>query len=90
MHSGSQQLSSLHEELTTLLSQYDVNEAAASVKVYAIKPLGGGVALVLWPDLLLLKSACMRPLSSPWYPVQMASQAWASALAARPERKEHV
>jgi arsenite methyltransferase len=30
---------SLHQELTTLLSQYDVNEAAASVKVYAIKPL---------------------------------------------------
>jgi arsenite methyltransferase len=29
---------SLHEELTTLLSQYDVNAAAASVKVYAIKP----------------------------------------------------
>ncbi len=29
---------SLHEELTILLSQYDVNEAAASVKVYAIKP----------------------------------------------------
>src|SRR6185437_7651578 len=29
---------SLHEELTTLLSQYDVNEAAASVKIYAIKP----------------------------------------------------
>jgi|SRR5665213_2068316 len=28
----------LHEELTTLLSQYDVNAAAASVKVYAIKP----------------------------------------------------
>jgi arsenite methyltransferase len=28
---------SLHEELTTLLSQYDVNAAAASVKVYAIK-----------------------------------------------------
>jgi SAM-dependent methyltransferase len=28
----------LHEELTTLLSQYDVNEAAASVKVFAIKP----------------------------------------------------
>ncbi len=32
-HSGS-----LHEELRALLSQYDVNEAAASVKVYAIKP----------------------------------------------------
>lgn len=31
---------SLHEELTTLLLKYDVNEAAASVKVYAIKPLG--------------------------------------------------
>lgn len=30
--------SSLHEELTTLLSQYDVNIAAASVRVYAIKP----------------------------------------------------
>ncbi|HEY5328260.1 MAG TPA: arsenite methyltransferase [Acidobacteriaceae bacterium] len=30
---------SLHEELTALLSQYDVNAAAASVKVYAIKPL---------------------------------------------------
>ncbi len=29
---------SLHEDLTTLLSQYDVNVAAASVKVYAIKP----------------------------------------------------
>jgi len=29
---------SLHEELTSLLSQYDVNAAAASVKVYAIKP----------------------------------------------------
>jgi len=27
-----------HEELTTLLSQYDINAAAASVKVYAIKP----------------------------------------------------
>jgi SAM-dependent methyltransferase len=29
---------SLHEDLTTLLSQYDINVAAASVKVYAIKP----------------------------------------------------
>lgn len=29
---------SLHDELRTLLSQFDVNEAAASVKVYAIKP----------------------------------------------------
>jgi arsenite methyltransferase len=30
---------SLHEELTTLLTQYDVNAAAASVKVYAVKPV---------------------------------------------------
>jgi hypothetical protein len=30
--------SSLHGDLTALLSQYDVNAAAASVKVYAIKP----------------------------------------------------
>jgi arsenite methyltransferase len=29
---------SLHEQLKTLLSHYDVNAAAASVKVYAIKP----------------------------------------------------
>jgi SAM-dependent methyltransferase len=29
---------SLHEDLTALLSQYDVNAAAASVRVYAIKP----------------------------------------------------
>ncbi len=28
----------LHEELTTLLAQYDINAAAASVKVYAVKP----------------------------------------------------
>ena len=28
----------LHEELTSLLSKYDINAAAASVKVYAIKP----------------------------------------------------
>lgn len=32
---------SLHEELASLLSQYDVNAAAASVKVYAIKPQPG-------------------------------------------------
>ena len=30
---------SFHDELTTLLSQYDINAAAASVKVYAIKPV---------------------------------------------------
>ncbi len=29
---------SLHDELASLLSQYDVNAAAASVKVYAVKP----------------------------------------------------
>ena len=30
--------STLHDELKTLLANYDVNAAAASVKVYAIKP----------------------------------------------------
>ena len=30
---------SFHDELTTLLSEYDINAAAASVKVYAIKPV---------------------------------------------------
>ena len=30
--------SSLHEDLSSLLDTYDVNEAAASVKVYAVKP----------------------------------------------------
>jgi SAM-dependent methyltransferase len=30
---------SFHDELTALLSQYDINAAAASVKVYAIKPV---------------------------------------------------
>jgi arsenite methyltransferase len=29
---------SLHDELKELLAQYDINAAAASVKVYAIKP----------------------------------------------------
>lgn len=29
---------SFHDELTTLLSRYDINAAAASVKVYAVKP----------------------------------------------------
>jgi arsenite methyltransferase len=32
---------SLHDDLTALLSQHDVNAAAASVKVYAIKPQTG-------------------------------------------------
>jgi hypothetical protein len=29
----------LHQDLTKLLSKYDVNEVAASVEVYAVKPL---------------------------------------------------
>ena len=32
--------SSVHEDLTALLNTYDVNQAAASVRVYAIKPGG--------------------------------------------------
>jgi arsenite methyltransferase len=35
---------SLHNELASLLSQYDFNAAAASVKVYAIKPQPAAVA----------------------------------------------
>jgi len=35
------QSATLHEELSDLLSKYDVNAAAASVKVYAIKPTVG-------------------------------------------------
>ena len=35
---SSAQSATLHEELADLLSKYDVNAAAASVKVYAIKP----------------------------------------------------
>jgi arsenite methyltransferase len=31
--------SNLHQELTTLFSEYDVNTAAASVKVFAVKPV---------------------------------------------------
>jgi len=35
---GTSTPASLHEDLTNLLSEYDVNAAAASVKVYAVKP----------------------------------------------------
>jgi hypothetical protein len=41
---------SLHEELTTLLSQYDINAAAASVKVYAIKPKAASSAPCCGPS----------------------------------------
>jgi hypothetical protein len=41
---------SLHEDLTALLSQYDVNAAAASVKVYAIKPQAGNSKACWGPD----------------------------------------
>jgi arsenite methyltransferase len=37
--SGGTTPASLHEDLTKLLSEYDVNSAAASVKVYAVKPV---------------------------------------------------
>ncbi len=41
--------SSLHEDLSELLKEYDVNEAAASVKVYAIKPKAGVAATCFSP-----------------------------------------
>ena len=37
----------LHEELSDLLSKYDVNTSAASVKVYAIKPRKTAEAVAL-------------------------------------------
>lgn len=41
---------SLHKDLTSLLSQYDVNAAAASVKVYAIKPAKADSKKCCGPD----------------------------------------
>jgi arsenite methyltransferase len=41
---------SVHEELTELLSKYDVNAAAASVKVYAIKPSRQGAKSCCSPN----------------------------------------
>jgi arsenite methyltransferase len=41
---------SVHEELTELLSKYDVNSAAASVKVYAIKPNGASAKSCCGPS----------------------------------------
>jgi arsenite methyltransferase len=40
---------SLHEDLTKLLSEYDVNAAAASVKVYAVKPVQADQAACCGP-----------------------------------------
>jgi arsenite methyltransferase len=41
---------SVHEELSELLSEYDVNAAAASVKVYAIKPGASGAKSCCGPN----------------------------------------
>jgi arsenite methyltransferase len=41
---------SVHEELSELLSEYDVNAAAASVKVYAIKPSSSGAKSCCGPN----------------------------------------
>jgi SAM-dependent methyltransferase len=40
---------SLHQDLTALLSEYDVNTAAASVKVYAVKPAKNAQAACCGP-----------------------------------------
>jgi arsenite methyltransferase len=40
----------VHEELTVLLAKYDVNAAAASVKVYAIKPGAPAASSCCGPD----------------------------------------
>jgi len=48
----------VHRELTDLLSKYDVNSAAASVKVYAIKPSASSV--LLRPRLLRIAPHCLE------------------------------
>ncbi|MDE1161139.1 MAG: arsenite methyltransferase [Acidobacteriaceae bacterium] len=40
----------VHEELTELLSKYDVNAAAASVKVYALKPSASATQVCCGPN----------------------------------------
>ena len=45
---------SLHDELKTLLSNYDVNTAAASVKVYAVKPGVKAANACCGPNLLFV------------------------------------
>lgn len=47
--SGVPEETTLHSELSDLLSSYDVNAAAASVKVYALKPKAGATATVSTP-----------------------------------------
>ena len=41
---------SLHQDLATVLSDYDVNAAAASVKVYAVKPTGATAKACCGPN----------------------------------------
>ena len=43
----------LHQDLTELLAKYDVNAAAASVKVYAVKPAAPKAAACCAPDCCL-------------------------------------
>jgi arsenite methyltransferase len=43
---------SLHTELNDLLKNHDINAAAASVKVYAVKPKDTASSPLLWPVLL--------------------------------------
>jgi arsenite methyltransferase len=49
---------SLHQDLTTLLSEYDVNTAAASVKVYAVKPVKSAQTSCCGPT-------CCAPTAAP-------------------------
>jgi SAM-dependent methyltransferase len=54
---GASTPASLHEDLTKLLSEYDVNTAAASVKVYAVKPARSEQAACCGPT-------CCRPAAA--------------------------
>jgi arsenite methyltransferase len=48
---------SVHDDLTALLAQHDVNAAAASVKVYAIKPRNDGSQACCGPNCCTPKAA---------------------------------
>ena len=54
----------LHDELKTLLADYDVNAAAASVKVYAVKPQVKAAKSCCESNMLLVRE-CANNVNSP-------------------------
>ena len=63
-----------------LLSKYDVNAAAASVKVYAIKPGATGNESMFHLELLLVKRTECTRLSSPVFTMPVAHRLAAGVL----------